>query len=206
MGIYQIRTRLVADAVVGSLVEDKPWGQWLGGSSEQCTLLYGEPRDGLDIPFVGGYCPVGAPLLPDRFAARQLRLRLEDYRGMHFSTAPLDMVSSASVWCDEQSGFCRGVLFEYENGGLRTVGQCCLHVDLCKKYIRPSGLCFQTNTQDMQEHGIRVAFETGHSCHEQHPTDDGWQCKTLSGTLVFCFSKRRSFLFVETNVETSVQS
>ncbi|KAI5865028.1 hypothetical protein GGS23DRAFT_603707 [Durotheca rogersii] len=190
-----IRTRLIGNVVVGSRFRGAEAGLWLGGTGK-CTLLYGEPREGENIPLIGGCCSAHAP-----FTARiQSIPRPEKDCRMHFSAAPIGMVSSAPVWYDEQNGFCRGILFEYENGELRAVGQCRLHVDPSKKYVRPSRLCFRTNIRvGHKVQGTRVVFESGESAHSHYDysADDGWQCKALRGTLMFWFSNRCSLLCVE---------
>ena len=173
----------------------------LGGSGERVTLIYGEPRDGECVPLIGGYCPTWGPL-PRHFAALQSRPEPGDDCDLYFSSAPLGMISSASILYDEETGLCRGILFEYENGGLRTVGQYRLHVDPSKKkYMRPSTICFRTTTcltRDWRREfrGIHVEFGPCDSRHKHLP-DDGWLCRALGGTLVFWFSSRHSMMTIE---------
>ncbi len=114
---------------------------------------------------------------------------------MRFSSASLDNVSSVSVFYDEKTRYCWGMLFEYENGGLRSVGQCRLHVDANKTYTKPSKLCFRTGIHSVPD-GVIVEFGNNQSRHE-HVVDKGWQCQSLNGTLIFWFSSRRSLLFVD---------
>ncbi len=195
--VRQVQTRLVGDVILGPEHEDPgTYHDALLSENAPITLIYGELLDGESVPFIKAYHPK-PPLFQAtrRFAIphREPGLGLGSFT--HFSSAPLNKVVSARVFCHEESKW--GILFKYENGGLQTVGQCRLHVDFRNKYARPSSLClrastFATGDWRRELRGTRVKFrspsgrEHGHEHHE-HDSDE-WQCYPMKGILEYRFS------------------
>ena len=85
---------------------------------------------------------------------------------MFFSSAPLDSVASVQVFTCEQNKLCRGILFRYNDGEQRAVGQCRIHVDPCETVIKPSALYFQhtvyesPSKRSRRPSGVRVRFRS----------------------------------------------
>lgn len=66
-----------------------------------------------------------------------------------FSDAPLEGVVRAAVYRRKlvtllatQKYYCTGILFTYENGGQRAVGECRVKVDECEVYEKPVEMVF----------------------------------------------------------------
>lgn len=120
-------------------------------------MIYSEPKEGRPISFFGSR--QGPPLsqpLPAPF-------RLEDpgcwpvSANGYFSWAPLSNVSSTLAFYDANTGFCRGILFHYQNGGCRAVGQCRLGVDPAEAVVRPVQFCFW-HDRYLEVELVRVKF------------------------------------------------
>ncbi len=115
-----------------------------------------------------------------------------------FSSAPLESVARAQVFYNEENAYCRGILFEYENGAQQALGQCRLGVDPYKTCVKPSSFClihesyFRPQTE-VTFQAARVEFT-----HEpEHGHDkDSWACFTMSGTLRFWFTDETSHLSI----------
>lgn len=60
-----------------------------------------------------------------------------------FSSAPLNGVKTATAFHQDSQpdSSCLGILFDYENGGKRAVGQCRLGLDYYRVYERPTHVC-----------------------------------------------------------------
>lgn len=117
----------------------------------------------------------------------------------YYSSAPLARISCIHVFEDE-TGLCRGMLFEYLDGTLRAVGQCRLGVDHRITYKAPSVICSRITitTQDWTSRrscGVKVVLG---SCAGpiSHPPARVWNCRPLSGTLHFWFSESSTALSV----------
>jgi hypothetical protein len=161
-----------------------------GGCGKEISFVYGESPEGYDVPFAGGHSLdwSSLPPLPRHFQARRKYGSNVEY----CSSAPLARVSAATVFFDKETELCLGILFQYENGGLRAVGQCRLGFDPYKKYAEPLTMCSRIVTLSKDGWrgnilGNRIEFG-GWRPHEQHPEEDGWECRSLQGTLIFYFS------------------
>jgi hypothetical protein len=100
------------------------------------------------------------------------------HKHVMFSSAPLEAVRSAVVFTRPGMG-CRGILFEYEGGAQRAVGECRVGVDDSKATTSPSCLCILVN-----EHLVDVVFAKGDHQHQR----EGWECHVMSGILEFWFT------------------
>jgi hypothetical protein len=112
---------------------------------------------------------------------------------MYFSSAPLQDVASVQVFFSAQDGekntLCKGMLFRYNGGGQRAVGQCRLHVDPCELYVRPSAFYFQhcryslayRKAQDPS--GVRIRVQIG----DLQQKDGGWKYAPFDDGLVLYF-------------------
>ncbi|ETS03492.1 hypothetical protein M419DRAFT_50070, partial [Trichoderma reesei RUT C-30] len=104
------------------------------GSGGPLTFIYGEPKRGGATPrvqLVGTYCRASTSStegLPDNFPLDKFEPSpvsdgaiLEE---VYFSWAPLEGVASTVVFRDQDTGYCKGILFRYLNGGSRAIGEC----------------------------------------------------------------------------------
>ena len=180
------RTKLSGDVILGRHIRS--------GFTDRClakhapiALIHGEPRENHPVPFFGAYS-TSAPYsgLPTRFPLqRPGPSPIGD--DSFFSWAPLGSVSSARTFYDESTGFCRGIMLQYENGGCCTLGQCRIHVDVTKTVVRPVQVCFRVESYENDRGHLfyRVDAEFEHSLrHEQ--SDQGWKCQPLRGVVKFC--------------------
>lgn len=105
----------------------------------------------------------------------------------YFSSASIARISYAYVFEDRETGLCRGLLFEYHDGGSRAVGQCRLGFDERKEYRSPSTICFRSVGR-----GVRVHLGKPPATHEE-----GWETRTLdAGMLYFWFAEKSSALVI----------
>ncbi|KAK3943303.1 hypothetical protein QBC46DRAFT_44724 [Diplogelasinospora grovesii] len=126
--------------------------------------------------------------------------------GWSLSWASLDSVRQVKVFFDEDlgsSGACRGLLFEYENGGQRAVGQCRIGVDPNRIYggstnDRPSHLCcvpmapLRLPGTKQEVSPLKIVFDASSSSSSNrelgHSHDRGegdWACFPMKGRLIF---------------------
>ncbi|KAK3941536.1 hypothetical protein QBC46DRAFT_430920 [Diplogelasinospora grovesii] len=119
---------------------------------------------------------------------------IEDHA--YFSWAPLGGVASTLVFYDQRTGSCRGIVFHYQNGGSRAVGECRLHVDPAESVVRPARLCFRADSCPSRYHSTRnrmidmvqVKFEQGAAPTNDAETDiDGWKSRPMKGLVKFWF-------------------
>ncbi|RSL48019.1 hypothetical protein CEP54_013128 [Fusarium duplospermum] len=191
------RTQLSGDAILGRHMRS--------GFKDRClakqapiTLIHGEPGENRAVPYFGAYsASAPCPGLPRRFPVQSPGPSPID--GDPFlSWAPLEGVSWTRTFYDKGTGFCRGIMLGYENGGSRTVGECRLHVDATKTVVQPDRICFRIESHRTHRDRVlyRVEAEFEHSlCHEQ--SDQEWKCRSLCGFVKFWFTYESSFLVVE---------
>lgn len=88
-------------------------------TSPPIFVIHGDPKQGLPVPFFGGYAkrtlPTDEPI-PRPFHLEDLGSRLME-GDVYFSWTPLTGVVSTSVYYDGDAGFCRGIEFGYQNRG-----------------------------------------------------------------------------------------
>ncbi|POR31267.1 Uncharacterized protein TPAR_08516 [Tolypocladium paradoxum] len=114
-----------------------------------------------------------------------------------FSLAPLKGVSRVGVFNNRQTGFCMGILLEYDNGAQRSLGQCRLDVDPVEYYAKPARICFRRQSYvgprrtsvSLRATIVESTGRCGHSNDEQ-----GWTCFAMRGELEFWFSAEETML------------
>ncbi|KAJ4864924.1 hypothetical protein T069G_01454 [Trichoderma breve] len=87
-----------------------------------------------------------------------------------FSFASLEGVLNVHVFSDKLRNLCKGILFEYENGSKRTVGQCRLGWDRVQSWRKPLSLFYDSASYQITDpagvldpvkhKGVRVAFDS----------------------------------------------
>lgn len=191
------RTQLSGDVILGMHIRS--------GFTDRClakqapiTLVHGEPRENHPIPFFGAYSASAlSPRLPRRFPV-QTHSRSPIDKNSFLSWAPLEKVSWARTFCDKSTGFCRGIMLQYENGGCRTLGQCRINVDATKTVVRPVQICFRVESYENDRGHLfyRVEAEFEHSLRHQQG-EQGWKCRPLRGVAKFWFTRDSSILVVD---------
>lgn len=195
------RTELVGDIIIGqdSFGPFKDLG--LESSAPQ-TIVYSEPPDRVPVTIFGAYYkPPYQDESPKLFPFIQrggISNKAHPLGIMSFfSWAPLDDISSTSTFNERDTGLCKGIMFQYRNGGCRTVGQCRWHVDLAIRVKHPRVFRFKPEMHQSRSnvlyHSVRVSFQ--HSEDEQ--AEEGWECKPLKGYVAFWFTNRASYLTIE---------
>ena len=76
---------------------------------------------------------------------------------VNFSAAPLDNVALAKVFHQEGRSYCRGLLFVYQDGAQRALGDCRVGVDPYETYETPRTLYILTDIQTGEARGERCA-------------------------------------------------
>ncbi|CAG7557904.1 unnamed protein product [Fusarium equiseti] len=195
------RTRLVGDIFIGQQILGPFEDLGLSSSAPQ-TIVYSGPPDGAPVTFLSTYCKrpcQDEPPKPFPFeksggiSNNPYPLGLSAF----FSWAPLDDVSSTLTFNDPSTGFCKGIMFQYRNGGYRTVGQCRWHVNSAIRVEHPSVFQFKVKRQrapwNTMTFLVRVAFQ--HSEDEQ--AEEGWECHPLKGYVEFWFTDEASYLVIK---------
>ncbi|PKK41124.1 hypothetical protein CI102_14443 [Trichoderma harzianum] len=113
-----------------------------------------------------------------------------------FSFASLEGVLDVHVFSDELRNLCKGILFEYENGSKRTVGQCRLGWDRVQSWRKPLSMFYDSasyqitdpaGVRDPVRHkSARVTFDS----ESDHVSEDGTLDKSfypMRGCLNFWF-------------------
>jgi hypothetical protein len=195
-----IRTELIGDVIIGLQSEGQVEDRCLA-TSTPLTMIYGEPSEGRPVRFFGAYC--GPPL--DKAYPKPFRLEkpgpcpIDD--DAYFSWAPLCAVSSTLVFYDQNTGFCRGIVFRYQNGGSRAVGQCRLQVDPAESVVRPVRFCFRANSCSSRWnrtiYTVQVKFKQGARTNHAEKDIAGWESQPMKGLVKFWFTPESSFLVVE---------
>ncbi|KAF7551194.1 hypothetical protein G7046_g7786 [Stylonectria norvegica] len=116
--------------------------------------------------------------------------------GCLLSSAPLKNVTRVRIFKNDFTGECRGVLFEYNNGAQRAVGDCHLgaspdpfYDDSCPKWI-----CLATTEHDLLETGdsfYSAMVAARSSPHEHSGGGVNWKCFPMKGVMEFWCSEKR---------------
>ncbi|KAL7804295.1 hypothetical protein V8C43DRAFT_320760 [Trichoderma afarasin] len=96
-----------------------------------------------------------------------------------FSFASLEGVLNVHVFSDKLRKLCEGILFEYENGSKRTVGQCRLGWDQVQSWQKPLGMFYESASYQLTypddildpvtHKSVRVTFDS----ESYHVSEDG---------------------------------
>lgn len=215
-----VRMQLAGDVVIGMPITGGAKNLCLGRSAP-VTLIHGEPKEGFPVPCFGAYCRLPAPVPTDTclrqpFTPAPPRPSPVD-GDVYFSWAPLDDIALAHVFSDPASGYCRGILLQYRDGGERSLGQCRLQVDPVAQVIDPRMLYYRTELcQSRWRRTIHRAHayfrhdalnahdsQDSHDFYDSHDPrqpqkgdDSGWKCYDLIGSLHFWFTDESSLLMV----------
>lgn len=195
-----VRTELIGDVIIGVQSKGDVKDRCLA-ASPPLTIIYSKPREGRPVRFFGAYCR--PPL--DQALPKPFRLEkpgpcpIDD--DAYFSWAPLYGVWSTLVFYDQNTGFCRGIVFRYKNGGSRAVGQCRPQVDPVESVFRPVRLCFRANScssrWNRMIYMVRVKFKQGARTNYTEKDVEGWESRPMKGLVKFWFTPESSFLVVE---------
>ncbi len=111
---------------------------------------------------------------------------------VYHSSASLENVKCARVFLATEYGPCTGILFEYDNGSQRTLGQCAPLVWPERRFYRPLWF-YHRSVQGTFGLGILVSFGSG-PLQEDCP---GFVCCRMAGTLTIWTSWRSVALNVD---------
>jgi hypothetical protein len=105
------------------------------------------------------------------------------------------------VFCDENTGACKGILFQYDNGGARAVGQCRLQVDPAEEVAHPMHFCFKIDSSYLRInrtlYAVRVKFKQTPPSGSTIGDGEGWTSHQMRGILKFWFSPASCFVAIE---------
>ncbi|UKZ73888.1 hypothetical protein TrVFT333_001542 [Trichoderma virens FT-333] len=113
-----------------------------------------------------------------------------------FSSASLEGVSSVRVFSDKRRSLCKGILFEYENGSKRAVGQCRLGWDHVHYWRKPLSMFYGSATYQFTDpntpyHTIRhKSVQVRFDSESDHVAEDGTRDENyypMKGCLNFWF-------------------
>jgi hypothetical protein len=196
-----VRTERIGDMIIGLQCggNDNAKNRCLAVSAP-VTMIYGEPKEGRSIRFFGAHCsPALDQPFPEPFRLPKPGPSPID-KDAYFSWAPLRGVLSALVFHDQSTGFCRGIVFCYDNGGPQAVGQCRLQVDPAERVARPTRLCFRSDSSSRRRpnrkiYTLQVKFKQ--SSPSDNSGTEGWESRPMEGLAKFWFTYESSFLVVE---------
>lgn len=109
------------------------------------------------------------------------------------SIAPLEKIRAAEVFLtDDEKKNCRGILFYYDNGKIKALGQCRVGVDECKRYLNPTHIVYTANSHT---HPISRQKVTGVSLEFTHdinqvPWHLSWRYMMMRGKLELRFTDK----------------
>ncbi|PSR75357.1 hypothetical protein BD289DRAFT_447826 [Coniella lustricola] len=191
-----VRTRLCGDIILGPQLQPTQESKdYLLAAGASITMIYNELPHYEQVNHIGAYCDTASSQDLQPFEMHTCEHSLETSATYH-SAAPLNSVTSITVF-RHADGACRGILLEYENHGLRAVGECRIGVDASDHYTEPTRICVGKHDstallhEQTHEH-VHVAID---SCAGQHGIHE-WDCYHMSGVLHFVFSKRSSLIFI----------
>lgn len=120
---------------------------------------------------------------------------LSDSLYLHWqcSYAPFENVARVRVFYRPSSSLCMGMLLYYDNGAQRSLGQCRLHVDSSKTYVRPSYISILI-CRASESLSCKVEFDDPGLPEEGEGT---WLHYTMTGTLECRFSSSSTILRAE---------
>ncbi|KAH6955686.1 hypothetical protein BKA56DRAFT_503580 [Ilyonectria sp. MPI-CAGE-AT-0026] len=214
-GGYVFRMKLAGDIPVGLDRSRDVRDVFLAQSP--LTLIH-DTRDTLPVSTIGAYStekditswvtPFCSPSIGEA-----------PFQDALFSSAPLERVRCLSIFNHRETGFCVGILLEYDNGAQRSLGQCRLGVDLVEYSTRPARICFRRDTYDVgPEHSIASHMLLGYPTSRQvtmvkstgtdehtHDEED-WTCVPMEGELEFWFSDTQTRLTASAEPEHQDQS
>ncbi|RFU72341.1 hypothetical protein TARUN_9919 [Trichoderma arundinaceum] len=158
------------------------------------------------VPWIGAFCPEPSNLLSETFPVdRPKPLRMSALPlTVFYSWAPLSGVASVVVFSDPETGFCKGIVLSYLNGGARAVGQCRLGLDPALKVEGPSVLCLKPGPRPPRPREplslvlARVKFGNGDVEHKHGDEQEPWQCHPMEGLIRMWSSFECSLLEVGT--------
>jgi hypothetical protein len=185
--------------MIGRNLEDKgKYGYLLNGPEERPrTLVYSVGSDGSSTSIVVALNESGVQ--SGRVEEPRYNLPDDLHPRMQHSYASLENVASVCVYYRPGTGLCRGILFYYDNGGQRAVGQCRLHVDPCETYKRPSSIALLQWSSSLvagsggyPRENTRVRFNGP----GRHPGQQ-WAQYAMTGTLECWFTAQTMKLSVE---------
>ncbi|KAI1104521.1 hypothetical protein F4804DRAFT_306751 [Jackrogersella minutella] len=123
------------------------------------------------------------------------------FENAYYSSASLRNVIRILVFNNSYTGFCRGMLLEYENGAQRALGQCRIGIDLTKTYVRPTHFCFlrQVYSPPRKLYQIKAVIMECTERGDHRHNDEGWICSPMSCELDFWFDDKEVDIYTSTN-------
>ncbi|KAK7217874.1 hypothetical protein V2G26_005877 [Clonostachys chloroleuca] len=117
-----------------------------------------------------------------------------------FSSVSLESVTCIEIFEGIKTGTPAGILFYYENGAQRAVGNCRIGLDSAQTYIKPTRLCWQSISKRPNSMRAICKLDSGDYSKHQHRThltqNDIWVCNALEGTMEFWFSQEDSSILI----------
>lgn len=204
----QIRMKLAGEISVGSWVQEQGPVHML--ANPPTTLIYGR-TEARKLSVIGAFpkATLRAGENPE-FSNDSGPERCPTYFpqasfAVNFSTAPLDKVTVAKVFHQAGSSCCRGLLFEYQNGARRALGDCRVGVDPYETYETPRTLGVSV-TSDWTTNVMRELRQVTIHFTDQSISNDGGEeevlCCTfyeMKGILRFWFDHQQSLIEVLPN-------
>ncbi|KAI1296160.1 hypothetical protein F5Y03DRAFT_387245 [Xylaria venustula] len=191
-----VRMQKAGDVIIGSNISGSAEDQCLGWHAP-ITLIYGESQEGQTVPYFGAYCrPTSGSQLPKRFQFHKAKLYPlgED---AYFSIASLEGIRSVEVFYDQDTRHCRGIVFYYQNGGCRAVGQCRVAMDSTRQFTHLSQICFRINLVRGNNGDILSAVQVDWKGDPHTHEEKGWKCEPLEGKLIYWYTHKSSFMAIE---------
>lgn len=176
---------------------DEDTTDFVSATSISCTLIYSFPEMAISDT---GVCPKmgdNAQITPFTPVADP------PFKYAFFSSGSLEAVFSTTVFYEEESRFCKGIIIKYHDGTRRALGQCRLGVDPTQYCTAPSHLCHSRITHyrpgaTFPRHGVSVEFTTEPKHQHNEEATRDWECCRMKGILQFwCNSSQTALQVVD---------
>lgn len=139
-----------------------------------------------------------------RHRNRFLQPSTPPFQPAYFSSASLEGAISITIYHDQNSSFCRGMVFTYNDNTRRTLGQCRVGEDIATIHEAPTGLYYASVEYKLE--GVKpplaaliVEIATS-ACQEPEKDEDRqWTFSPMSGFANFWFNADESALKIEKN-------
>ncbi|PNP80040.1 hypothetical protein FNYG_06750 [Fusarium nygamai] len=101
---------------------------------------------------------------------------------------PLQGTTRIDVFTCKATGLCRGMLFGYEDGAQRAVGQCRMGIDNATTYINPTRICYSDTMRAHCCAGDDACSNEEYEMNEDYEQWEEIECTAHQGSRVECSS------------------
>ncbi|CAH0020516.1 unnamed protein product [Clonostachys rhizophaga] len=196
MPCFMFRTKLAGEVILGPLPARYRYKDVVLMPSSPKLLIHNITEFG-PITVFGAFAPEKDDSVPSFLSAPPSNIPSGPAL---FSSVSLESVTCIEIFEGIKTGTPAGILFHYENGAQRAVGNCRIGLDSVQTYIKPTRLCWQSISKRPNSMRAIYKLDSGDYSKHQHCThltqNDIWVCNALEGTMEFWFSQEDSSILI----------